>query len=138
MINLKLLIFTGKVNRLELSLNGGFFYTCGGESVYLELLGVLGSWQTSCTTSIKSDFHGYDTLVWSYSQLDTCAEKLFDVQLNELKFKLRSLHSDDFCPKTLVITLQDNVGKVYRYKASEMNDWVANGVNNHIRTAYKM
>ena len=69
--------------------------------------------------------------------MGSCAGKLFDVQLDELNFKLRSTDVDDFCPKTLVITLYDNVGNIYRYKAHGMNDWVSKDVNDHIRTATK-
>jgi hypothetical protein len=129
-----MLLFTGKVKELKLSIYGAFFHTCGGKSVYLELL----EGQTSCTTSTKEDFDGGVTLIWSGDQLDSCAEKIFDVQLDELKFKLRSTDGDDFCPKTLVITLYDNVGKITTYKADGMNDWVAKDVNDHIRTATKL
>ena len=69
--------------------------------------------------------------------MGSCAEKIFDVQLDELNFKLRSTDVDDFCPKTLVITLYDNGGMIYRYKADGMNDWVSKDVNDHIRTATK-
>ena len=126
-------VFTGKVKELKLSIYGAFFHTCGGKSVYLELL----EGQTSCTTSTQEDFHGGVTLSWREDQLGSCAGKLFDVQLDELNFKLRSTDVDDFCPKTLVITLYDNVGNIYRYKADGMNDWVSKDVNDHIRTATK-
>ena len=129
-----MLIFTGKVEELKLSIYGAIYHTCGGKSVYLELL----EGQTSCTTSTKEDFHGGVTLTWSSDQLGSCAGKLFDVQLDVLNFKLKSTDGDDFCPKTLVIKLYDNGGKIYRYKADGMNDWVSKDVNDHIRTAIKL
>ena len=129
-----MLIFTGKVEELKLSIYGAIYHTCGGKSVYLELL----EGQTSCTTSTKEDFHGGVTLTWSSDQLGSCAGKLFDVQLDVLNFKLKSTDGDDFCPKTLVIKLYDNGGKIYRYKADGMNDWVSKDVNDHIRTATKL
>ena len=129
-----MLIFTGKVEELKLSIYGAIYHTCGGKSVYLELL----EGQTSCTTSIKEDFAAGSTLSWSGDQLGSCAGKLFNVQLDVLNFKLRSTDGDDFCPKTLVIKLYDNGGKIYRYKADGMNDWVSKDVNDHIRTATKL
>jgi len=127
-------IGTGKVKELKLSIYGSFFLTCGGTSVYLELL----EGQTSCTTSTKEDFDGGVSLSWSGDQLGSCAGKLFDVQLDVLNFKLRSTYTDEFCPTTLVIKLYDIGGKIYRYKADGINDWVAKDVNDHIRTASKL
>ena len=129
-----MLLFTGKVKELKLSIYGAIYHTCGGKSVYLELV----EGQTSCTTTTKEDFDGGVTLSWSEDQLGSCEGKLFVVQPDELNFKLRSTDGDRFCPKTLVITLHDNVGKVTRYKADGMNDWVAKDMNDHIRTATKL
>jgi len=123
----------GKVKELKLSIYGAFYHTCGGYGVYLELL----EGQTSCTTSAKGNFHGGVTLTWSSDQLGSCAGKLFDVQLDVLNFKLRSTYTDEFCPTTLVIKLYDMAGKIYRYKADGMNDWVSKNLNNHIRNATK-
>jgi len=124
----------GKVKELKLVIDFFTFHTCGGKGAYLELL----EGQTSCTTSIKESFLAGVTLSWSGDQLGSCVGKLFNVQLDELNFRLRSTDTDDFCPKTLVITLYDKVGKIYRYKADGMNDWVSKDVNNYIRTATKL
>ena len=70
--------------------------------------------------------------------MGSCTNKSFDVGLRNLKFKLKTnVDGDAFCPTTILITLYDNVGKIYRYKADGMNDWVSKGVNDHIRSATK-
>ena len=128
------------MKRLELKNGGtsGVFQHCGGTDVYLQLY-LINSNQNPCTTSTKGAFYGGDTLIWSNSEMGSCTNKLFDVGLRNLKFKLKTnVGGDAFCPTTLVITLYDDVGKIYRYKAYGMNDWVGKDLNDHIRTATKL
>ena len=68
--------------------------------------------------------------------MESCTNKLFDVGLRNLKFKLKTnVVGDEFCPTTILITLYDDVGKIYRYKADGMNDRVGTDLNDHIRNA---
>ena len=71
--------------------------------------------------------------------MGSCTNKLFDVGLRNLKFKLKTnVDGDAFCPTTILITLYDDVGKIYRYKADGMNDRVEKDLYDHIRDATKL
>ena len=101
--------------------------SCGSSSAYLEL--VQGS--ISCKTKDKGEFDKGTTLVWTASTLDTCLGKDFDVLNDEIGFKTKSNNSNDYCPKTLTITMSNG----YTYKKEGIFDWVDNGKNNHLRSA---
>ena len=100
---------------------------CGGNSAYVELV----QDSTSCKTKDKGEFDKGTTLEWTASTLDTCLGKEFDVLNDEIKFKTMSNDGNDYCPKTLTITMNNG----YAYKKEGIIDWVDNGKNNHLQSA---
>ena len=100
---------------------------CGGNSAYVELV----QDSISCKTKDKGEFDKGTTLVWTASTLDTCLGKEFDVLNDEINFKTMSNDGNDYCPKTLTITMNNG----YAYKKEGIIDWVDNGKNNHLRSA---
>ena len=100
---------------------------CGGNSAYVELV----QDSTSCKTKDKGEFDKGTTLVWTTSSLETCVGKEFDVLNDEIKFKTMSNDGNDYCPKTLTITMNNG----YAYKKEGIIDWVDDGKNNHLRSA---
>ena len=70
------------------------------------------------------------TLVWTASTLYTCQGKEFDVLNDVIGFKTMSNDSNDYCPKTLTITMSNG----YEYKKEGMIE-VDNGKNNQFRSA---
>ena len=126
--NTKTLKFTsvsGKVEKVELSIHKTAI--CGGCSAYIELIHN----STSCQTKDIGGFDQGSTLVWTDSTLGTCLGKKFDFLNFEMNFKTLSNDGDDYCPKTLTITMSNG----YEYKKEGMNDWVDNGKNNYLQSA---
>ena len=113
------------MERVELSIHKTT--NCGGYSAYIELL----QNSTSCQTKDIGEFYKGSTLVWTDSTLGTCLGKKFDFLNVEMNFKTLSNDGDDYCPKTLTITMSNG----YEYKKEGMNDWVDNGKNNHLQSA---
>ena len=122
---LKFTSVSGKVEKVELSIHKTT--TCGGYSAYIEL----SQNSISCQTKDIGEFDTGSTLVWTNSTLDTCLGKEFNVLNFEINFKTLSNDGDDYCPKTLTITMS-NGGE---YKKEGMNDWVDNGKNNYLQSA---
>ena len=100
---------------------------CGGNSAYVELV----QDSTSCKTKDAGEFNKGTTLEWTASTLDTCLGKEFDVLNDEIKFKTMSNDGNDYCPKTLTITMNNG----YSYKKDGIIDWVDDGKNNHLQSA---
>ena len=100
---------------------------CGGNSAFIELL----QDSISCKTKDIGEFGSGTTLVWAASNLDTCCEQEFDVFNDEINFKTMSNDGNDYCPKTLTITMNNG----YAYKKEGIIDWVDNGKNNHLQSA---
>ena len=115
----------GNVQKVELSIHDSS--SCGGNSAYIELL----QDSISCKTKDNGAFVKGDVLVWKYSTLGTCLGKEFDVLNDEIKFKTMSNDGNDYCPKTLTITMNNG----YAYKKEGIIDWVDNGKNNHLQSA---
>ena len=122
---LKFTSISGKVERVELTIHKSS--SCGGNSAYIELL----QNSTSCQTKDIGEFDKGSTLVWTDSTLGTCLGKKFDFLNVEMNFKTLSNDGDDYCPKTLTITMSNG----YEYKKEGMNDWVDNGKNNYLQSA---
>ena len=122
---LEFLSVSGKVEKIELTIHNT--NQCGGNSAYVELV----QDSISCKTKDKGEFDKGTTLVWTASSLDTCLEKEFDVSNDEIRFRTMSNDGNDYCPKTLTITMSNG----YVFKKEGMIDWVDNGKNNHYRSA---
>ena len=122
---LKFSSISGKVEKIELTThsNSG----CGGNSAYIELV----QDSTSCKTKDKGEFDKGTTLEWTDSFLETCLGKEFDVLNDEINFKTMSNDGNDYCPKTLTITMSNG----YAYQKAGIKDWVDNGKNNHLQSA---
>ena len=121
---LKFTSISGKVERVELTIHNSS--SCSGNSAYIELL----QDSTSCQTEDKGEFDKGSTLVWTASTLYTCQGKEFDVLNDVIGFKTMSNDSNDYCPKTLKITMSNG----YEYKKEGMIE-VDNGKNNQFRSA---
>ena len=90
---------------------------CGGENVYVEIR----QGNISCVTGNKVDFDRGTLLSWTGSALNgTCLGKYFNVDQEHLDFKIRSTSGDDFCPKSLTISMDNG----YSYERTGMDDWV--------------
>ena len=116
---------SGKVEKVEMSIHKAS--QCGGNSAYIELL----QNSTSCQTKDIGKFGKGSTLVWTASTLDTCLGKEFDVLNDEINFKTMSNDGNDYCPKTVTITISNG----FEYKKEGIVDWVDNGKNNHLQSA---
>ena len=110
---------------IELSIHSNIL--CGGNSAYIELV----QDAISCKTKDIGEFDKGTTLVWTASTLDTCLGKEFDVLNDEINFKTMSNDGNDYCPKTLTITMSNG----YAYQKAGIKDWVDNGKNNHLQSA---
>merc|ERR1719464_1781325 len=113
---------SGKVEKVEMSIHKAS--QCGGNSAYIELL----QNSTSCQTRDIGKFDKGSTLVWTASTLDTCLGKEFDILNDEINFKTMSNDGNDYCPKTVTITISNG----FEYKKEGIVDWVDNGKNNHL------
>ena len=113
------------MEKIELTIHSSS--QCGGNSAYV----VLVQDSISCVTKDKGEFNKGTTLVWTASSLGTCLEKEFDVSNDEISFGTMSTDGNDYCPKTLTITMSNG----YVFKKEGMIDWVDNGKNNHLRSA---
>ena len=122
---LKFLLVSGKVEKIELTIHSSS--QCGGNSAYV----ALAQNPIVCITKDKGEFAKGTTLVWTSSSLGTCLEKEFDVSNDEISFSTMSNDGNDYCPKTLTITMSNG----YVFKKEGMIDWVDNGKNNHFRSA---
>ena len=89
---------------------------CGGSNAYIELIedGI------SCETSHKVHFYRGAILSWSGSALGTCLGKDFNGAKDGLYFKVRSTSGDEFCPKSLTVSMD----KGDLYERTGLNDWV--------------
>ena len=121
---LKFTSISGKVERVELTIHKSS--SCGGNSAYIELLHN----STPCQTKDIGKFYKGSTLVWTASTLYTCQGKEFDVLNDVIGFKTMSNDINDYCPKTLTITMSNG----YEYKKEGMIE-VDNGKNNQFRSA---
>ena len=122
---LKLTWISGNLEKITLSTHDTS--QCGGNSAFIELL----QDSISCKTKDIGEFGSGTTLVWAASNLDTCCEQEFDVFNDEINFKTMSNDGNDYCPKTLTITMNNG----YAYKKEGIIDWVDNGKNNHLQSA---
>ena len=117
------------MEKIELTINSDSAsnLACGGNSAYIELK----QDPISCKTKDIGEFEHGTTLVWNASTLGTCLGKEFDVLKYYIEFKTMSKDGNDYCPKTLTITMSNG----YVFKKEGMIDWVDNGKNNHFRSA---
>ena len=115
---MKFTSISGKVEKIELSTHSNS--QCGGNSAYIELV----QDSTSCKTKDAGEFDKGTTLEWTASTLDTCVGKDFDVLNDEIKFKTMSNDGNDYCPKTLTITM--NNGDEYKKEGMNINSWIDN------------
>ena len=114
------------MERVELWLHNDL--NCGGENVYVEIR----QGNISCVTGNKVDFDRGTLLSWTGSALNgTCLGKYFNVEQEHLDFKIRSTSGDDFCPKSLTITMDNG----YSYERTGLNDWVDKDKGEHNRIA---
>ena len=116
------------MEKIELTIHSNI--QCGGNSAYIELV----QDTISCKTKDIGEFDKGTTLVWTASTLDTCLGKEFDVLSDEIKFKTMSNDGDDYCPKTLTITMSTYDA----YQKEGIIDWVDNGKNNHLQLAKRI
>ena len=119
------ILVPGKVQKVDLSLHNHL--NCGGSNTYIELI----ENEISCETSHKVDFDRGTILSWTGSALGTCFGKDFHAEKESLNFKVRSTSDDDFCPKSLTISM-DN-GDLY--KRTGLDDWVDKSKGYHNRIA---
>ena len=124
------------MEKLELSLHGDNF--CGGDDVYIELI----QNSKSCTTRKHGDFDKGDIISWTGSKLGSCLKKEFDIENDQIDFKVRSTYGNDFCPKILEISMNNTVKGIKRevvYKSSGvMDDWVDKNKGGHQRSTKRI
>ena len=108
------------MEKIELTINSDSAsnLACGGNSAYIELK----QDPISCKTKDIGEFEHGTTLVWNASTLYTCLGKEFDVLIDTIRFKTMSNDGDDYCPKTLTITMSN----YYAYQKEGMNHRVDN------------
>ena len=126
------ILVSGKVTRVNLSLHSDNY--CGGNDVSIKIIPNYGS---PCQTSRKSDFHKGTTVTWTGSELGSCLGQEFNVNEENLKFKVKSMDDNDFCPEFLTITVKNAYNQVFHYKSGRLNDWVDSTKGGHLRTAYR-
>ena len=68
---------------------------CGGYNVWIEI----NVGEITCNTSAISEFSAGNTLLWLGEYLGSCRNLEFDINLDEINFKIKSSNNDDFCPK---------------------------------------
>ena len=111
---------------------------CGGYNVYIELI----QNSKSCTTGHHGDFNKGDIISWTGSKLGSCLKKEFDIENDQIDFKVRSTHGNDFCPKILEISMNNTVKGIKRevvYKSSGvMDDWVDKNKGGHQRSTKRI
>ena len=101
---------------------------CSGKGIYIEIF----QGKIQCQTEYLDGKKG--TLVsWKGAQLGNCRSKRFDTKKNVIHFRVKSIYTDDFCPKFLWISA---VGA--RYESDQMNDWVDDTKGGHLRVAKKI
>ena len=100
---------------------------CGGNDVFIEIV----QFSKSCYTSVHNNFKKGSNITWSGSKLGSCIGQDFDVHYDVINFKVRSTDGNDFCPKSLSITLKN--GNVY--KLDNMYDWVDEKQGGYLRPA---
>ena len=128
-----------------MSLHGDNF--CGGDDVYIELI----QNSKSCTTRKHGDFDKGDIISWTGSKLGSCLKKEFDIENDQIDFKVRSTYGNDFCPKILEIRMNNTVKEITRkvvgkgskrevvYKSSGvMDDWVDKNKGGHQRSTKRI
>ena len=119
-----------------MSLHGDNF--CGGKDVYIELI----QNSKSCTTGKHGDFDKGDIISWTGSKLGSCLKKEFDIENDQIDFKVRSTYGNDFCPKILEISMNNTVKGITRevvFKSCGlMNDWVDKGKGGYIRSTKRI
>ena len=116
----------GIIQELDLTIHAD--RGCGGYDVYIELI----QEETTCNTSIISDFDRGVKLSWTGSQLGFCVDRpFFYDNSDEINFKIRSTSGDDFCPNSLTITMKDTK----KYENRGMNDMVDIHMGSELRTA---
>ncbi len=81
--------------------------------------------------SHRVNFKKGTTITWTGSELGSCTAEEFDIHDNLIEFRVKSTSQDDFCPKTLTITMNNG----YQYKSDEMDDWVDKGKGDHLRSS---
>ena len=100
---------------------------CGGNNVFIEIV----QFSRPCHTNIHHNFKKGSNLTWSGAKLGSCTGKNFDAHYDEINFKISSTDGNDFCPKSLSISL--NNGNVYTL--DNMYDWVDEKQGGFLRTA---
>ena len=100
---------------------------CGGSNVYIELI----EGEISCKTLPKVNFDRGTILSWTGNDLGTCLGKLFHYKKLSFNFKVRSTSGDDFCPKSLSISMDNGDA----YEKTDMEDWVDKTKGGHTRIA---
>ena len=95
-------------------------YGCGGHSVIIEIN--LENNET-CLTYINAvtGFYGGHTLTWYGTKLGNCGLVEFDKNATMITFKVKSTSYDNFCPKELTITMENDITE---FKSLEMNHLV--------------
>ena len=77
---------------------------CNGHSVSLEVL----QKKISCKLLPNKVQNGIISL-WSYTKLGECLNTSFDVNVNNIHFKIQTDLEDDFCSKEIVIDINNGV-----------------------------
>ena len=86
----KLLYFSGQIKSIDLCLVWSHDNDdhCG-ENVFIELFGPNNS--NSCNTTRNHDLsHEKDNLIWTDTELGNCSKVKFDMDIEELKFKIHN------------------------------------------------
>ena len=101
---------------------------CSGKGIYIEIF----QGKTQCQTKYLDGKKG--TLVsWKGTQLGNCLSKIFDTKKNVIHFRVKSIYTNDFCPKFLWINVVSA-----RYESDQMKDWVDDTKGGHLRVAKKI
>ena len=77
---------------------------CNGHNVSLEVL----QKKISCKLLPNQVQNGILSL-WSYSKLGECLNTSFDVNVNNIHFKIQTDLEDDYCSKEIVIDINNGV-----------------------------
>ena len=119
------------IRNLTLTTHSGI--GCGGYKVWIEF----NVGEITCNTSVIPEFDAGNTLLWLGEYLGSCRNLEFDIDLDEVNFKIKSNSKDNFCPKYFFAFM--NHGVTFKsYKMFRNYDGDKDGRNtneqNHVAT----
>ena len=95
---------------------------CGGYDVWIEI----NVGNRTCNTSKITEFDAGDTLLWVGKYLGSCQDFIFDKDLDDIHYKVKTEGGNDFCPKYFYAFMDSATFKseimTQWYEVSKTND----------------